>query len=227
MSIPAGVTLTIHPGRSSSSAPGWESTCSPAGTLIADGTVAQPIIFTSIKDDANGGDTNGDGSATSPAAGDWGPDRGPGFGHVRPLWVLYGSGIGQTGMNGGAIHNAGGALSFSNSILSQALYDGLDTYGGGSTVISNSLFTDTNRAVVSTVSSMSIVNCTFDDNVIGMYAHVGGSITAANCIVSNNSQAGVASGWLRPDNHLLRRLESRPPVRGNYSGMPDPTGTER
>ena len=70
LTIASGVTLTIDPGTVVKFSGRDHITCN--GTLVAVGTVAEPIVFTSDHDDdIDGHDTNGDGSATEPLAGDW------------------------------------------------------------------------------------------------------------------------------------------------------------
>ena len=120
--VSAGATLTVDPGAIVKFDPNLGLTIDAGAKLVANGTQAQPIVFTSIKDDANGGDTNGDGNATSPAAGVWSQILNEGqatFDHVE---VLYGSGIGNTGLSSGAIRNYEGTVTFANSLISQASY---------------------------------------------------------------------------------------------------------
>jgi len=45
------------------------------GILDVQGTATNPVVFTSIKDDSVGGDSNNDGSASSPSGGNWGAIR--------------------------------------------------------------------------------------------------------------------------------------------------------
>ena len=68
ITLPAGKTLTAQAGAIVK----FDGALFAIdGTLLTNGTASSPVIFTSIHDDAAGGDTNGNGNSTTPGPNQW------------------------------------------------------------------------------------------------------------------------------------------------------------
>src|SRR5439155_20585243 len=74
LTVGSGATLTIPAGTVVKFEPGQSRTLevSSGGTLNAQGTAENLVAFTTFLDDSMGGDSNADGSGSTPQPGDWG-----------------------------------------------------------------------------------------------------------------------------------------------------------
>jgi parallel beta-helix repeat protein len=69
--VASGTTLTLEPGVIIKTYSPPYTILVVEGNLVVQGSTSSPIVFTSLKDDSYGGDTNNDGDTSSPEAGDW------------------------------------------------------------------------------------------------------------------------------------------------------------
>jgi RHS repeat-associated protein len=160
--VNVGVTLTISPGVIVKGQPCGSPNLILNGQLIANGTAGQPIAFTSIKDDTLGGDTNGDGSATTPAANDW-------FG-FRLL--------------------AGSSASLSN-VIARYGSTTLDGEPSSSFTLTTSTFSFNGLSVYVNGGTASVTGSTFNQNQYGVIINAGATPTVTGNTFSSNTQSGV------------------------------------
>ncbi len=232
--VPAGITLTLEPGAIVKLDAARRITVLDGGRLKALGTVPQPIHITSVRDDRVGGDTNRDGDQTQPAAGDWGwLFFNGGSGQFDHCVVRYGAGPAAGGwgpaadpLNTKGMFKTHGAasLSISNSVLTQAFYDGLLAWGGEASLV-NCVLSGIDRAVTAHPGSpVRVVNCTLYDNRLGLVVH-GGRLDVFNTIVANSFESGVQMDFGTMGQILNCNVWSPPSSSGrNYRNLQDQTG---
>lgn len=134
VTVNAGVTLTVQAGAVVK----FEGTgLLINGALRAAGSATNGIVFTSIKDDAYGGDTNGDGTVSTPAAGNWTTITTAGRGNATLLYtrVQYGGSCCNTGM----IYATGNSVVIRNSMIMHSLAYGIQATAGSLAVTSSTI----------------------------------------------------------------------------------------
>jgi len=121
LDVAAGASLSISPGTVVKFR-GQHAQLDVGGTLTADADAGSPIVFTSLQDDAYGGDSNDDGGNSVPYKGAWETVRvlNGGSAALNHVIVRYGGDVDLESVSAMIYVSDGGHLSLTNSSISHS-----------------------------------------------------------------------------------------------------------
>jgi parallel beta-helix repeat protein len=168
--LPAGTIIKISAG------------ITVAGILDSQGTADNPVIFTSYRDDSIGGDTNGDGSASHPVAGDWGAIQiFNSANHLQFAVIRYA---------GTAIFLSNSTPTIANNLLANNGF--AIQVSSGSPILDNNQISQNSTGLYVSAGSPVVSNNSFSDNGIHLRQSLNGS-----SIYSGNTFSGTGSGLIQ------------------------------
>ena len=204
--IDNGAKLTIPPGTivkmAYQSSHQSKTRIIANGTLIANGTHDDPIIITSERDDSIGGDTNGDGGASSPATTDWGYIKiFNSASEIAHCTFKYGGYRDDDAGSGYAwnnyqlwIYNVMPAMTISNCTFEHAYEKALFYYDNqyySSPIISNNLISDCPYGIY--LEGNATTTATISNNIVST-TQTGISTKGATAQISSNTISGGNHG---------------------------------
>ncbi|MCB1739337.1 MAG: right-handed parallel beta-helix repeat-containing protein [Gammaproteobacteria bacterium] len=225
--VPAGGVLHLGPGTIIKVGAGVE--IQVEGALISQGSAAEPVVFTAWTDDSVGGDSNGDGGASSPQPGYW-----------RQLEFMPGSAGAGSGLTHTLIRYAGTSnnvavylnqspVDLDHVQITDSQYIGLYVYRTNA-VISDSLLADNGSHGVQfqDFGTSRLERTTIARNAAsGVYVYSNAYVTYRDNQIVDNAEWGI----------YYRTTGDAPPLTGNVitgnnwplivpaSALPDATNT--
>jgi hypothetical protein len=218
VTVASGVTLTLEPGTVVKFQSNFRR-MEVNGTLDALGTASKPIYFTAYADDEAGGDTNNNGTSTSPTAGSWREVQvnSGGVGNFSHVVARYGGANACCFQSRANIYNAGGIINIEDSVIEYGDLYGINAATGTTTVTSSEINNQTTGITGGSV--LNVYESDFHDHASYGFSNTGSSLIVASSTFSNNSSGsgvfGVNTNFMHWNNTATGTGKKRFEITGN------------